>query len=109
MGVYIELLIHQEDLTRDPFKKAIWINKTFQKDVYRKLVSKNQFEVESLDDIPNFDGMGKQYNTVVVLDDLLSEASRTSQCTSLFTKGRHFSVIFLSHNIFHQGKHSRDM
>ena len=32
-------------------KKVLWINKTFQKDVYGELVSKNQFNVEFLDDI----------------------------------------------------------
>ena len=52
-----------------------------------------------------------QIDIVVVLDDLLQEASDNSQVSSLFTRGRHlnFSVIFLSQNLFHQGKHSRDI
>ena len=106
-----ELLIQQDKLIKDPFKKVIWINKSFQKDVYEKLILSNQFEVEFLDDLPNFDAMGKQINTLVVLDDMLSEASRNDQVSALFTRGRHlnFSVIFLSQNLFHQGKYSRDI
>ena len=107
-----ELLIQQERLIKDPFKKVIWINKSFQKDVYEKLMRANQFELEFLDDIPNFDEMGKQIrNTLVVVDDMLTESSRNEQICALFTRGRHLniSVILLSQNLFHQGKYSRDI
>ena len=74
-------------------------------------MQRNQFEVEFIDDIPNFDAMGKQENTLIVLDDLQTEASKNAQVCALFTRGRHlnFSVIYLSQNLFHQGKYSRDM
>ena len=107
-----ELLIQQEKLIKDPFIKVIWINKSFQKDVYEKLMRANQFELEFLDDIPNFDEMGKQIrNTLVVLDDMLTESNRNEQISALFTRGRHLniSVILLSQNLFHQGKYSRDI
>ena len=107
-----ELLIQQERLIKDPFKKVIWINKSFQKDVYEKLMRANQFELEFLDDIPNFDEMGKQIrNALVVLDDMLTESNRNEQISALFTRGRHLniSVILLSQNLFHQGKYSRDI
>ena len=107
-----ELLIQQEKLIKDPFTKVIWINKSFQKDVYEKLMRANQFELEFLDDIPNFDEMGKQIrNALVVLDDMLTESNRNEQISALFTRGRHLniSVILLSQNLFHQGKYSRDI
>ena len=107
-----ELLIQQDKLIKDPFTKVIWINKSFQKDVYEKLMRANQFELEFLDDIPNFDEMGKQIrNTLVVLDDMLTESNRNEQISALFTRGRHLniSVILLSQNLFHQGKYSRDI
>ena len=88
------------------------VNKSFQKDVYEKLMRANQFELEFLDDIPNFDEMGKQIrNTLVVVDDMLTESSRNEQISALFTRGRHLniSVILLSQNLFHQGKYSRDI
>ena len=106
-----ELLKNQESMIKSPFKKIIWICKTFQNEVYKKLMQRKQFEIEFIDDIPNFDAMGKQENTLIVLDDLQTEASKNAQVCALFTRGRHlnFSVIYLSQNLFHQGKYSRDM
>ena len=51
-------------------------------------------------------------NCVVVLDDLMDVAMKEPAIMSIFTEGSHHrnvSVIFLSQNIFHQGKHSRTM
>ena len=64
-----------------------------------------------MDDLPNFDVMGKQENTVVVIDDLMVEAAQNDQVQALFTRGHHLnlSVIYLAQNLFHKGKHSRDM
>ena len=106
-----KLLSNQELLIDKPFNKVIWVYKSYQNDVYMKLSKIEHLEVVFLDDIPNFDEMGMQINTVVVLDDLLQEGSDNSQVCSLFTRGRHlnFSVIFSSQNLYHQGKHSRDI
>ena len=51
-------------------------------------------------------------NCVVILDDLMDAAMKDLNIMSMFTEGSHHrkvSVIFLSQNIFHQGKHSRTM
>ena len=51
-------------------------------------------------------------NCLIVVDDLMDAASKDPSVMSLFTEGCHhknISVIFLSQNIFHQGKHSRTM
>ena len=50
-------------------------------------------------------------NSLVVLDDLMNDALESSYVSDLFTKGRHdnVSVILLTQNLFHQGKHSRDI
>ena len=107
-----QLLMNQERLITNPFTKVIWIYKTFQNEVYQKLSSINQLKVEFLDDLPNFDAMGIQStSTCIVIDDLQSEACRSEQVSALFTRGRHLniSVIFLSQNLFHQGKYSRDI
>ena len=39
------------------------------------------------------------------------EAAQNDQVQALFTRGRHLnlSVIYLAQNLFHKGKHSRDM
>ena len=41
-----ELLIHQEKFIKDPLTKVIQINESFQKDVYEKLMSANELELE---------------------------------------------------------------
>jgi hypothetical protein len=51
-------------------------------------------------------------NCVIVLDDLMDVAMKEPTIMSIFTEGSHHrnvSVIFLSQNIFHLGKHSRTM
>ena len=40
------MLFQQEKFIKDPFTKVIWINKSFQKDMYEKLMHANQFELE---------------------------------------------------------------
>ncbi len=64
-----------------------------------------------MDDLQNFDAMSKQENTVIVIDDLMAEAAQSDQVQALFTRGRHLnlSVIYLAQNLFHKGKHSRDI
>ena len=93
-----------------PFKKVIWIYKSWQDNIFNELQNGN-FEIQFLDDLPNFDVMGKQENTVVVIDDLMVEAAQNDQVQALFTRGRYLnlSVIYLAQNLFHKGKHSRDM
>ena len=51
-------------------------------------------------------------NCVIILDDLMDLAMKQPAILSIFTEGSHHrnvSVIFLSQNVFHQGKHSRTM
>ena len=105
------LLLNQQRLIFPPFKKVMWIYKTWQDDIFNELQNQTLFEIEFLDDIPNFEAMTKQENTVIVIDDLMVEASGNSQIQALFTRGRHLnlSVIYLAQNLFHRGKHSRDM
>ena len=65
--------------------------------------------IEFIQDLPNeFDSMT---NSLIVFDDMMQEASNSEQVQSLFTRGRHLniSVIFLTQNLFHKGKHSRDI
>ena len=105
------LLLNQERLIFPPFKKVIWVYKSWQDSLNELQQNGGSFEIEFVDDLPNFDSMGKQENTVIVIDDLMSEASQNDQVQALFTRGRHLnlSVIYLAQNLFHKGKHSRDM
>lgn len=49
---------------------------------------------------------------LLILDDLMRESSSSAAIINLFTKGSHYnnlSVIFITQNIFHQGKGQRDI
>lgn len=104
------LLLKQNDLIHEPFKKVIWVYKSWQADLFEQLMGKD-FQIEFSDGLPNLKAMDRQENTAVVIDDLMEEASKSGAVQALFTRGRHLniSVIYLSQNLFHQGKHSRGM
>jgi hypothetical protein len=47
---------------------------------------------------------------LLILDDLMDEAGEASEVSELFTKGSHhrnLSVVFITQNLFHQGKKMR--
>lgn len=49
---------------------------------------------------------------LLIIDDLMRESSSGSSIVNLFTKGSHhnnLSIIFITQNVFHQGKGQRDI
>lgn len=65
-----------------------------------------EFE-QGLPDIENFNGREPE---LIIIDDLMREAD--SRVVDLFTKGSHhknLSVFFITQNLLHQGKGSRDI
>ena len=90
-------------------KKVLWIYKTWQEDIFIQL--QQRINIEFVDDLPNFEDMKKQENTIIVIDDYFVEAANNNQVLALFSRGRHLnlSVILLSQNLFHNGKYARDM
>ncbi len=49
---------------------------------------------------------------LIVIDDLMTSSSQSKNVQELFTKGVHHcntSVIFLTQNLFNQGRYARDM
>ena len=51
-------------------------------------------------------------NTLVIIDDLMSEGAKDKRLTHMFTRGSHhlnMSVIFITQNFFHKGKEMREI
>ena len=97
------LLLNHQRMITPSVKKFYWIYKTWQ-DMFNQLQHLN---IEFIQDLPNhFDS-----NCLIVFDDMMEEASNSEKVQSLFTRGRHLniSVILLTQNLFHKGKHSRDI
>lgn len=54
----------------------------------------------------------KSVPKLIVIDDLMTSSSKSNEVQSLFVKGVHHcnaSVIFLTQNLFNQGKYARDI
>lgn len=51
-------------------------------------------------------------DALIIIDDLMSELGNDARLSKLFTKGshhRHLSVLFITQNVFHQGKEMRNI
>lgn len=63
--------------------------------------------INGLIDVEDID---ENENNLVILDDLMKEASGDGNILNLFSKGSHhknISVVLITQNIFNKGKHSR--
>ena len=70
-----------------------------------------RLNIEFLDDLPNFEEIGRQENTAIVIDDYFVDAANNNQVLALFCRGLHLniSIILLSQNLVQRGKYARDM
>lgn len=112
------LILKSRELIAPPIDRIFWFYASHQADVFREIDAsavEAQLTVEYAKGLPSGDIMdsvdarfGKK---LIVIDDLMEEASNRSDVSNLFTKGRHsdVSVIFLTQNLFHKGKFSREI
>ena len=59
----------------------------------------------------NLSEINARYNNIIILDDLMAEATDSPVVSRLFTQGRHrnASVILLLQNMFPKGKYNTDI
>jgi hypothetical protein len=93
-----------------------YIKPKIDKIIYCYSIWQPQFEVLKKSNIEFYEGiyditnLNSQFNNLLILDDLMREASGNEQILDMFTKGSHHkntSVMLLTQNIFSKGKHSR--
>ena len=102
------ILEHFKDLTniQTPNLNVIWCYGQWQ-----KLFNVNipNVDINYIPGLPSDDDLHTQ---ILVLDDLMSEIGDNRKILDLFTKGSHhlgMSVIFISQNLFHQGRVMRSI
>ena len=110
------LLIENERMISPKVEQFIWIYSTWQQELFSELLSRIS-NIQFVENLPQTNieqerlANGKNINTLYVIDDLMNEVSERVDIRNLFTRGRHIntSIIFLTQNLFHKGKHTRDM
>lgn len=104
-------LINNIEIFNKEIKKVIWCNNESAAIPSREKLPKN-LEIEFLNALPqNFENY-ENIPTIIILDDMMTDATSSLQVCELFTKGSHhrnMTVVLITQNIFHQSKHCRDI
>ena len=103
--------IIEENVIEPRPNKIVWLYAEDQP-LYKSL--KNDNRVNFIKGIP--DDLESQFdirdNNVLILDDLMTQLHSDERLTRLFSVGSHhknLSVVFIIHNLFHQGKEMRTL
>ena len=92
-------------LIAPPTERIVWCYAKHQQDLFEKLMKMNLEYVEGIPgELDKY--LKKNKRNVIILDDLMDEASKNLKVTQLFTRGRHgnLSVIYLTQNLFHKNQ-----
>jgi hypothetical protein len=68
--------------------------------------------IEFIEGIPCIQDITPNERNLIIIDDLMDDAGKSTMISNLFTKGSHhrnLSVILIVQNLFHQGRHMRDI
>ena len=108
----IKLLHNLEKLcTESKFKGGIIWCYSEKTAVPREKLNKLGRNIQYQEGLPEHFGNARGEPSLIILDDLLNQVYGREVC-DLFTKGSHhrnISVLLLTQNFFHQGKHCRDI
>lgn len=103
-------LLRESRLTIDlPPERIVWCYSKHQPELFKELKTINK-DIEYVEGIPS--DLSKMFDrrivNLVILDDMMDEASKDDKVAQLFTRSRHdnFSVIYLTQNLFHKNQRS---
>lgn len=108
------LLLRNNEFITPKVDRIFWFYASYQPIAFDE-IKENVANVEFVRGLPEediLDTIQKHYGRkLVIIDDLMEEASNRSDVKHLFTRGRHedVSVIFLVQNLYHKAKHSREI
>lgn len=112
------MLLERERFIASPqIEHVIWIYASPQGEVFSELQASMGTRIEFVKGLPTNASINdaileeKLGSKLIIIDDLMEEASRREDVKHLFTRGRHenVSVVFLSQNLFHKSTHAREM
>ena len=92
-------------LIAPPSERIVWCYAKHQQDLFEGLMKMN---VESVEGIPGEldKHFKKNKRNLIILNDLMDEASKILKVIQLFTRCRHdnLSMIYLTQNLFHKNQ-----
>lgn len=100
----IRLIENSTKVISPPPQKIIWCYGTYQR---RFETLSNIDFIEGMPDLTMFDGRS---HILLILDDLMLDASKDQTVTKLFTQISHHmnvSILYLTQNLFQEGKQNR--
>ena len=104
------LLLHNKEYIQ-PSPTKIYYYYSIWQDKFTKMKEKIP-NINFHEGLSNFQHVNKLENNLIIIDDLMKEASDNNEILDMFTKGSHHSncsIMVLTQNIFNKGKHSRTM
>ena len=105
-----KLLKHVKDIVSPPPQRIVYCYSIWQ-DKFSELLYENP-GIEFNEGIIPTESINKTTRNLIILDDLMNESKDDVNVSNLFTKGSHhknMSIIFMSQNLFVQGKHMRSI
>ena len=108
-----ELLLHNTALISPPPNRIIWIYKRWQPlyDELRMKIPTIAF-TQGLVDIKSDTYINSKVRTLIIIDDLMKDATQDKDVCELFIEGAHhrnLSVICIMQNLFNKGAENRTM
>ena len=105
-----QLLALKRFIMTDPPERIVWFYGRHQPDLFRSLAQELPC-IEFYEGLPtNIEDMfNRSKRNICIIDDLMQSASGNQLVENLFTNGRHLnlSVVFVSQNLFYNGKKCR--
>ncbi len=103
----MKLIKHSQTLIDPSPQRIVWCYGVWQ-DAFENCDTVIEF-YEGIPDVSIFD---KSQRTLLILDDLMSEVSKSDTAENIFTRGSHhcnISVLYLTQNLFNKSKQNRTM
>ena len=104
---WVKDLLLSELLSPSP-QRILYVCDSKQDDIFNPLKERYGDKIFFLDDAPTF---AEMKNSLVVLDDQISEVADSKEILNAFLKGRHknISIILLTQNLFFKSKNMKSL
>lgn len=105
-SLLLKILRNLPSVVNVNFSNIIWCYGEYQPSVFQQFPD----DVKLVHGLPDFEELDASVPNLVIIDDLMQEAGKSTDVANLFTRGSHHrnaSVFLLTQNLFHGDKKMR--